>query len=116
MKDNEVSGARERGKTCTGFSWEIPKERDHLKEYGTYGRMGSKRNLGGLIWGWGGGGVDSSSAGKGPLAGRCECGDEPSDSGATELVMDTYMAPWYSAYETFHFIVHPLYMLPNAIQ
>jgi hypothetical protein len=30
--------------------------------------------------------VDSSGSGSGPLAGCCECADEPSGSGATELV------------------------------
>jgi hypothetical protein len=35
--------------------------------------------------GWGGG-VDSPGSGQGPLAGCCECGDEPSGSGATDLV------------------------------
>jgi hypothetical protein len=34
----------------------------------------------------GGCGVDSSGSGEGPLAGCCECGDETSASGATELV------------------------------
>jgi hypothetical protein len=33
-----------------------------------------------------GGGVDSAGSGQGPVAGCCECGDEPSGSGATELV------------------------------
>jgi hypothetical protein len=39
------------------------------------------------LWeiGWGGG-VDSPGSGQGPLAGCCECGDEPSGSGATDLV------------------------------
>jgi hypothetical protein len=35
--------------------------------------------------GWGCG-VDSRGSGYGPLAGCCECGDEPLGSGATELV------------------------------
>jgi hypothetical protein len=30
--------------------------------------------------------VDSPGSGYGPLAGCCECGDEPSGSGATDLV------------------------------
>jgi hypothetical protein len=34
----------------------------------------------------GGCGVDSPGSGQGPLAGSRECGDEPSGSGATELV------------------------------
>jgi hypothetical protein len=34
----------------------------------------------------GGGGLDSSGSGQGPVAGCCECGDEPSGSCATELV------------------------------
>jgi hypothetical protein len=33
-----------------------------------------------------GGGLDSSDSGQGPVAGCCECGDEPSGSCATELV------------------------------
>jgi hypothetical protein len=32
-------------------------------------------------------GVDSSGSGQGAVAGCCEYGDEPSGSGATELVM-----------------------------
>jgi hypothetical protein len=36
--------------------------------------------------GWGGCGVDSPGSGYGPLVGCCECGDEPSGSGATQLV------------------------------
>jgi hypothetical protein len=34
----------------------------------------------------GGYGFDSSGSGQGPVAGCCECGDEPSGSCATELV------------------------------
>jgi hypothetical protein len=34
----------------------------------------------------GGCGLDSTGSGKGPVAGCCECGDEPSGSCATELV------------------------------
>jgi hypothetical protein len=30
--------------------------------------------------------VDSAGSGLGPVAGCCECGDEPSGYGATELV------------------------------
>jgi hypothetical protein len=33
-------------------------------------------------------GMDSPGSGYGPLVGSCECGDEPSGSGATELVWD----------------------------
>jgi hypothetical protein len=32
------------------------------------------------------GGVNSTDSGQGPVAGCCECGDEPSGSCATELV------------------------------
>jgi hypothetical protein len=36
---------------------------------------------------WGGGcGLDSTGSGQGPVAGCCECDDEPSCSCATELV------------------------------
>jgi hypothetical protein len=31
-------------------------------------------------------GLDSTGSGQGPVAGCCECGDEPSGSCATELV------------------------------
>jgi hypothetical protein len=34
----------------------------------------------------GGCGLDSTGSGQGPVAGCCECGDEPSGSCATELV------------------------------
>jgi hypothetical protein len=43
--------ACERGKTCTGFWWESPKERDLLKDQGVDGRMGSKCTLGRLAGG-----------------------------------------------------------------
>jgi hypothetical protein len=36
--------------------------------------------------GLGGCGLDSTGSGQGPVAGCCECGDEPSCSCATELV------------------------------
>jgi hypothetical protein len=35
---------------------------------------------------WGGCGLYSTGSGQGPVAGCCECGDEPSGSCATELV------------------------------
>jgi hypothetical protein len=43
--------AWERGETCTGFWWESPKEKDHLKDRGVDGRMGSKWTLGRLVGG-----------------------------------------------------------------
>jgi hypothetical protein len=46
--------AWERGKTCTGFCWESPKEKDHLEDQGIDGRMGSKWILGRLVVGGGG--------------------------------------------------------------
>jgi hypothetical protein len=36
------------GRKCTGFWWESPKEKDHLKHQGIDGRMGSKWTLGRL--------------------------------------------------------------------
>jgi hypothetical protein len=38
--------AWERGEKCTEFSWEVPKEKDHLEDQGVDGRMGSKWILG----------------------------------------------------------------------
>jgi hypothetical protein len=45
--------------------------------------MGSQCTLVRLAWGCG---LDPTGSGQGPLAGFCECGDEPSGSCATELV------------------------------
>jgi hypothetical protein len=43
--------AWETGETCTGFWWEIPKEKDHLKDQGVDGGRGSKWTLGRLVGG-----------------------------------------------------------------
>jgi hypothetical protein len=40
-----------------------------------------------LAWGCG---LDSTGSGQGPVAGCCECADEPSGSCATELVSYAY--------------------------
>jgi hypothetical protein len=48
--------------------------------------MGSEWILGILAWG----GLDSTGSGQGPVAGCCECGDEPSGSCATELVKRSF--------------------------
>jgi hypothetical protein len=37
--------AWDREETCTGFRWENPKEKDHLKDQGVDGRMESKRTF-----------------------------------------------------------------------
>jgi hypothetical protein len=58
-------------------------KRDHLEDQGVDGRMGLEQTLGALA---GGCGVDSAGSRWGPVACCCECGDEPSGSGATELV------------------------------
>jgi hypothetical protein len=34
------------GEVCTGFWWESPERKDHLKDQGVDGRMGSKWTLG----------------------------------------------------------------------
>jgi hypothetical protein len=43
--------AWERGETCTGFWWESSNEKDHLKDHGIDGRMGSRWTLGRLVGG-----------------------------------------------------------------
>jgi hypothetical protein len=60
-----------------------PEGKDHLKDQGVDGRMGSKWTLGRLVEGCA---VDSPGSGWGQLAGCCECGDEPSGPGSTEAV------------------------------
>jgi hypothetical protein len=50
--------------------------------------MGSEWLLGRLA---GGCGVDLIGSGLGSVAGCCKCGDEPTGSGATELVRPTYI-------------------------
>jgi hypothetical protein len=40
-----------RGETCTGFWWEIPKDKVHLEDRVVDGRMGSKWTLGRLVEG-----------------------------------------------------------------
>jgi hypothetical protein len=75
--------AWDRREKCTRFWWESPKERDHFEDQGVGGEMGSEWILG--DWLGGGGGLDSTGSGQGPVAG-CECRDEPLVSCATELV------------------------------
>jgi hypothetical protein len=60
-----------------------PEGKDDLEDHGVVGRMGSKWTLGRWVWGCA---VDSPGSEYGSLAGSGECGDEPSGSGATELV------------------------------
>jgi hypothetical protein len=63
--------------------WESPREGDHLEDQGVGGKMVSEWIVGRLAWGCG---LDSTGSGQGPVAGYCECSDEPSGSCATELV------------------------------
>jgi hypothetical protein len=76
-------GECETRENCTMFWWERPKEREDSEDQGVGGRMESEWILGILARGCG---LDSTGSGQGPVAGCCECGDEPSGSCATELV------------------------------
>jgi hypothetical protein len=51
---------------------------------------------------WGGCGLDSTGSGQGPVAGCCECGDEPSGSCATELVSVKYQLRYFLLMFGFH--------------
>jgi hypothetical protein len=73
-------GTHERGEKCTRFWWESPREGDHLEDQG----VGGKMDLSEI--GFGGCGLDSTGSGQGPVAGCCDCGDEPPGSCSTELV------------------------------
>jgi hypothetical protein len=42
-------------------------------------------------------GLDSTGSGQGPVAGCCECGDEPLGSCATELVIYKVPEPYFDA-------------------
>jgi hypothetical protein len=68
---------------CTRLWWECPKESDHWEDQGIVGKIGSEWKLRRLAWGCG---LDSTVLGQVPLAGCCECGDEPTGSCATELI------------------------------
>jgi hypothetical protein len=46
-----VARMGEERKVYTRFWWESPKERDHWKDQGVGGKMGSEGILGGLAWG-----------------------------------------------------------------
>jgi hypothetical protein len=75
--------AWERRGKCSRFWWESPREGDHLEDQGIDGKMGSEWILGRLTLGvW----IGLDWLRQGPVAGCCECGDEPSGSCATELV------------------------------
>jgi hypothetical protein len=54
-----------------------------LEDQGVGGKMRSEWILGRLAWRCG---LDSTDSGQGPMAGCCECGDEPSGSCARDLV------------------------------
>jgi hypothetical protein len=72
-----VGGAWERRDNCTRFRWESLKERDHSEDRGV---DGIRMDVGEIGCGWSG--FNWLGAGGGLL----EYGDEPSGSGATELV------------------------------
>jgi hypothetical protein len=59
-----------------------PEGKIHLEDQVVDGRMGSEWTLGRLVGVWSG----FTWLRIGPLAGSCECCDEPSGSGATDLV------------------------------
>jgi hypothetical protein len=46
--------AWERGETYIGFWWESPKGKEHFKDQGVDGRMGSKWTFGRLVGVWSG--------------------------------------------------------------
>jgi hypothetical protein len=90
MKENEVGGAcSTRGrweKHVQGFGGKSQRKNKDLEDQRVDGRMVPKCTLGRLVGGGGECGMDSPGSGQGPLAGCCECGDEPSGSGSTELI------------------------------
>jgi hypothetical protein len=62
--------------------------------------------LGRLAWGCG---LDSTGSGQGPVAGCCDCGDEPLGSCTTELVSYMYsVVLWCNILikDTVYYVVH----------
>jgi hypothetical protein len=51
-------------------------------------------------------GLDWTGSGQGPVAGCCECGDEPSGSCATELVSYTTCMKWTRDMEAVYIYTH----------
>jgi hypothetical protein len=74
-----------RKEKCRTFSWGSLKENDHLEDRCVDRSMRLEWILSRLADE--GCGVDSPGSGQRPMAGCCEHGDEPSGSGATELVI-----------------------------
>jgi hypothetical protein len=65
------------GEVHTGFWWGNLRERDHLEDPGTDGRIILKW----ISEKWEGRhGLDQSGSGHGQVAGSCECGNKPSGS------------------------------------
>jgi hypothetical protein len=86
--------AWKRTENCTRFWWESSKERDHWEGWGVDETMKSEWSFGRLV---GVCGVDSIDSGQRPVPSCCECGDEPSGSGTTELVTQLilYICFWF---------------------
>jgi hypothetical protein len=76
--------AWERTEKCTRFWWGKPEGKTPLGRPRRRWEDGIRMDL--RETGLGGYGLDSTGSGQGPVAGCCECGDEPSGSYATELV------------------------------
>jgi hypothetical protein len=63
--------------------------------------------------GLGGCGLDSTVSGQGPVAGCCECGDEPWGSCTTELVSYPYPVPLY--FWLTEVFIHKVMTITNII-
>jgi hypothetical protein len=74
-------GRREK---CTRFLAGKPEGKRPLGRPRRGWEDGIRMDLGRLAWGCG---LDSTGSGQVPVAGCCECGDEPSVSCATDLVI-----------------------------
>jgi hypothetical protein len=86
VKANEVGGAWERREKCTRFWWGKPEGRRRLGRPRRSWEDGVRMDLREICLEGGGCGLDSTGSGQGPVAGCCECGDEPLGSCPTELV------------------------------
>jgi hypothetical protein len=83
VKSRRMRWAGHVARSVQGFGGKARRKETTWKSKTYVGRWGQNGSWGDWL---GGCGLDSTGLGQGPVAGCCECGDQPSGSCATELV------------------------------